>query len=169
MTRTIGKRMIFLAWVLALGLLTFLFGGLLERDANPNLSPETLSDGAGGKRVVLKRNRAGHYVAGGRINGHPVVFLLDTGASDVAVPLAVAERIGLEPGFRTRARTAAGDVDTWSTVLRSVQLGEIRLHTVRASILPEMQGEQVLLGMSFLKRLELIQRGDTLTVRLPGG
>ncbi len=167
MTRTLGKVMSFAAWVLALGLLTLLFSGLLERDTDPNRDLETQGDAAGGRSVVLLRNRAGHYVARGRINGHKVSFLLDTGASDVAIPLAVAERIGLEPGFRTRARTAAGDVDTWSTLLRSVQLGDIKLHTIRASILPDMQGEQVLLGMSFLKRLELTQRGNTLTVRLP--
>jgi aspartyl protease family protein len=167
MTTRLGKAMSFAAWVLALGLLTVLFGGLLERDADPNGEPQTLIDAAGGRSVVLKRNRAGHYVADGRINEHPVSFLVDTGASDVAVPLAVAERIGLEAGFRTRARTAAGDVDTWSTLLRSVQLGGIRLHTIRASILPGMRGQQVLLGMSFLKRLELTQRGDTLTLRLP--
>ena len=159
--------MSFAAWVVGIGLLTLLFSGILERDDNPNPEPETLQDSTGARSVVLQRNRRGHYVAPGRINKHPVIFLVDTGASDVAIPQSVANRIGLEPGFRMRARTAAGDVYTWSTLLRSVELGGIRLNTIRASILPDMEGEQVLLGMSFLKRLEMIQRDGSLTLRLP--
>ena len=93
--------------------------------------------------------------------------MLAAPASDVAVPEGVAARIGLQPGFRRLSRTAGGDVETWSTLLRSVELGGIRLHGIRASILPDMAGEQVLLGMSFLKRVEMIQRGDTLILRLP--
>ena len=155
------------AWVAALALLTLLFSGILDNRENPNRNLQAELGPGGAREVVLRRSRSGHYVAEGRINGQPVTFLLDTGATDVAIPERVARRLGLERGRPRRSRTAAGDVTTWSTLLRSVDLGGIELHTIPAAILPDMAGEQVLLGMSYLKRLELVQRGNTLTLRLP--
>lgn len=167
MVRRLGTGMTIVAWLSALALLTLLFSDLLDRQENPNRNVRALVGPEGARSVVLERNRAGHYVAAGRINGHPVTFLLDTGATDVAVPEAVARRIGLERGRPRLSRTAAGDVTTWTTLLRSVDLGGIELHAIPAVILPDLAGEQVLLGMSYLKRLELVQRGNTLTLRLP--
>lgn len=162
-----GKGMVYAAWIIGLALLTLLFSGILEHDTNPNPRPSAAKDADGALSVALRRNRAGHYVAAGLINDQAVIFLVDTGATDVAVPERVAQRLGLKKGRRSISRTAAGDVPTWSTLLRSVDLGGIRLHTVRATILPDMPGDQVLLGMSFLRRLELIQRDGVLTLRLP--
>ncbi len=161
----LAKGMIIAAWVLGLALLTWLFAGVLDHQGDPNgmVQAHQLPDGR--KEVVLLRNRAGHYVAEGRINGVPVTFLVDTGATDVAIPAAVARRIGIEGGRRTISRTAGGDVVTRAALLRHVDLGGIRLYTIKATILPDMPGDQVLLGMSFLKRLELVQRGRTLTIR----
>ena len=166
MTR-VGKGMVYVAWGLALAMLTLLFSNILERDRNPNPSPNAVVGKDGSLQVSLRRNRAGHYVAAGLINDQPVVFLLDTGATDVAVPEAVASRIGLRKGRRSISRTAAGDVQTWTALLRSVELGGIRLHGVRATILPDMAGDQVLLGMSFLKRLNMLQQDGVLTLSLP--
>ena len=56
---------------------------------------------------------------------------------------------------------------TWRTRLDSVDLGGLVARRVQASVLPNMPGEQVLLGMSYLKRFELIQRDGTLTLRPP--
>lgn len=163
--RHLGKGMIYAAWILALGLLTWVFSGFLEYQRNPNRHAEASVDDQGNVEVTLQRNRAGHYLAGGQINGQPVVFLLDTGATDVAVPEALADRLGLERQYRSVSRTANGNITIWSTRLESVDLGGIRRRNVRASILPNMTGNEVLLGMSFLKHLELIQRGDRLTLR----
>lgn len=167
MSQRLGKGMMVGAWVIGLGLLTIMFSGILNHEENPNGDARATTGADGRAEVILQRNRAGHYVAGGRINGQPVTFLVDTGATDVAIPETVARRIGLEGGRRTISRTAGGDVITRATLLRSVDLGGIKLHTVKATILSEMAGNQVLLGMSYLKRLELIQRGNTLTLRTP--
>ena len=164
----IGRAMLFGAWVAGLALLVMLFQGVMEDREHPNRDLEVLVDGVGQPQVVLQRNRAGHYVAPGAINGEPVVFLVDTGATDVALPLHLARRIGLALGPAGIGRTANGDVRTWGAVLDSVALGGLTARGVRASVLPNMPGDQVLLGMSFLKRFELIQRGGTLTIRVPG-
>ncbi len=160
-----GKGMIYAAWVLLLAMLTWLFHGWLETERNPNRRPDSRMTADGLPEVRLRRNRAGHYLANGAINGEPVTFLLDTGATDVALPLSLAQRLRLDLGAEQRAMTANGPVRAWSARLSSVSLGAIRQSDVRASVLPNMADDQVLLGMSFLKRLEWSQRGDVLLLR----
>lgn len=157
------------AWAAGIGLAAMLLNGMLERRDNPNPYPAVETDGSGVPQVLLRRNRAGHYVAGGLINGQSVVFLVDTGASDVALPLDVARRLGLRLRPGGVARTANGMVETWTTRLDTVDLGGLVGRNIRASVLPDMPGEQVLLGMSYLKHLELLQRGDTLRLRPHSG
>ena len=117
--------------------------------------------------VVLERRRSGHYLATGAINGQPVRFLVDTGATDVAVSDTLARSIGLEFGPRTTIMTAAGPVRGWLTRLDSVQLGALSLSDVRATIAPGL-GNQALLGMSFLKHFSIVQEGETLVIASPG-
>jgi aspartyl protease family protein len=161
----LGRGMILATWIIGLVLLAFFFQSVLDRENNPNSRVQSSINTQGVKEVVLKRNRMGHYVASGSINGQPVIFLLDTGATDVALPGAVAKRLGIEGRATAQSYTAGGTVSTELTRLRQVGLGDIVLTDVRASILETMEGEEVLLGMSFLKRLEMVQRGDTLIVR----
>lgn len=162
--------MIGLAWILFLGLLTAWFSGWLDRQDNPNQTVTGSVDGSGQRQVVLRQNRGGHYVATGFINGSAVRFLLDTGATTVSVPSALAERLGLEQGPPARVSTANGVIITYSTRIAEVALGNIRVRDVRAHINPRMPGEDVLLGMSFLRQVEFTQRGDELTLRqLQGG
>lgn len=152
------------AWVAGLGLLTLLFSNLLERERNPN--QRVLSRVAGdGVEVVLQRNRYGHYVATGRINGESVEFLVDTGASDVSVPGRLAAQLGLVRGAPLTYQTANGTVTGYRTRIDRLALGELVLRDVPASINPAYRENDVLLGMSVLKRLEFTQRGDTLILR----
>ncbi|NCF61406.1 MAG: TIGR02281 family clan AA aspartic protease [Gammaproteobacteria bacterium] len=113
--------------------------------------------------VVLQRDRSGHYLAQGEINGLPVHFLVDTGATDVAVSEKLARSMGLEFGPRVTVMTAAGPAAAWKTRLRSVNLGSLALDNVRATITPGL-GREVLLGMSFLQYFSLRQEGDRLMI-----
>ena len=161
----LGRGMLILGWGLGLALLALLFSGVLEHQHNPNRQLHTVYSSDGAREVVLQRNRAGHYLANGIINGQDVEFLLDTGASDVSIPQQVATRLGLQAGQARVYRTANGQITAYDTRLPSLALGEIRLHDVRASINPHMDGETILLGMSFLRYLEFTQRGDSLIIR----
>lgn len=163
LSRRYGKRMIAVGWIAAMALLFLYFEDHLEKIHNPNTSPTTETF-EGGARVVLVRNRYGHYVASGRINGQPVDFLVDTGASDVNIPASVAGRLGLQRGAPFYARTANGTITVYRTRLDSVQLGEIRLEDLNGSINPNMEGDSILLGMEFLKRLDFSQSGRELTL-----
>ncbi len=165
-TRRFGAGMVIATWVAILALLTVLFGGWFERSLNPNADPQARLGVNGVREVVLMQNRGGHYVATGAINGRATTFMLDTGATDVSVPARLAERLGLERGSPRRARTANGTITVYDTRLDEVDLGGIVLRGVRASINPYMTGDdEVLLGMSFLRHLELVQRDRELTIR----
>ncbi|MGB5427904.1 MAG: TIGR02281 family clan AA aspartic protease, partial [Gammaproteobacteria bacterium] len=77
-TKTIGRGMVIAAWIILLLLLTVFFNDHLDRQNNPNRQLATITTG-GTPEVQLQRNRHGHYVASGSINGPAVDFMLDTG------------------------------------------------------------------------------------------
>lgn len=163
-TQRLGNNMVVIAWIVGLAMLTWFFSHYLSRQHNPNENVESYNKG-GTPEVVLERNRAGHYVASGRINGQPVTFMLDTGATMVSVPGKLAGKLSLAKGPMMGVTTANGNIPVYSTVLNEVQLGNIVLHNVRASINPYMTDDDILLGMSFLKQLDFSQEGDRLTLR----
>ena len=149
--------------VLGMVFLTFFFGGVEENRRNPNSDPTSLIRPES-IEVPLKRNRQGHYLLVGQINGEDVEFLLDTGATDVVVPASTARRLGLPYGMRGRAMTANGPVTIYHTRSDELQLGKIRLTNIDASINPTMEGA-ILLGMTALGQIEFSQRADTLTLK----
>lgn len=152
------------AWVCGLGLLTFVFNDVLDRQHNPNREPESVRlDNK--TEVRLKQNRAGHYVTTGMINNVAVEFLIDTGATDVAIPAHMQSKLGLTATGSGLAQTANGVVRVARTELSSVSIGDIEVYNVRANLNPGMTGEQILLGMSVLKQLEFTQREDWLILR----
>ncbi len=162
--RTLGSGMIVLAWIIVLGLLSFYFGQFLDAQRNPNKSVISQSR-IGVNEVLLQQNRQGHYVANGRINGQRVEFILDTGATMVAIPGHIAQRLRLERGPSMEVVTANGTVSVYATRLEEISLGAISLNNVRATINPYMDGDAILLGMTFLKDLEFTQRNDQLILR----
>lgn len=163
--RRLGAGMAVVATAIALALLATLFQNELEKQRNPNREVASRSIQGGGHEVVLRRNRQGHYVTSGEINGKRFEFLLDTGATTVAIPFDVARRLDLKRGAPIRMHTANGEVTGWLTELNSVAIGPIKLDNVRATIGPGLQDGQILLGMSALKRLEFTQSGDKLILR----
>jgi aspartyl protease family protein len=162
--RRAGRVMLVLAWGAGLWLATHFFGKWEDAQRNPNSDPESVH-GSGYVEVHLASSRQGHYLAGGKINGEAVTFLLDTGATQVAVPTEVAQRLGLQAGAPITISTANGRATAHRTRLQRLQLGDIVLTDVDALIAPGMGGDDVLLGMSALKQLEFTQRGGTLMLR----
>ena len=157
-----GKIMLAIAWVLIMGGVYWFFNGWEAREANPNPA-RALNQQQG--ELTLERNRAGHYVAEGEINGKRVTFLLDTGATWVAVPLALGRELGLRRGAAVTLQTANGAATGYQTRLDRVRLGPLELTDVGAVMADGLDADVVLLGMSFLKRVEFTQRGDQLILR----
>lgn len=157
-----GKFMLTVAWLLILGGLYWYFSEREAHESNPNTAL-VLGRQQGG--VILQRNRAGHYDADGEINGRPVTFLLDTGATWVALPLALGRELGLQRGAALTLQTANGAAAAYQTRLARVRVGSIELTDVAAVMSDGLAPDTVLLGMSYLKRVEFTQSDGTLTLR----
>lgn len=154
-------------FVALLGVMTWGLGLLVDQRSHPNRGIE--AGATGPTEVVLQANPAGQYLVPGEINGERVTFLVDTGATHVAVPAHVAERIGLQRGADVAVETAGGRTRAWSVVLDRVAVGGIVQHDVRGTINPAMSGDEVLLGMTFLRGIGLRQQGDQLILRPASG
>lgn len=160
-----GKLFVWIAWIIALALLVFVFQDALDKQWNPNAQPDFALSESGKAEVRLKQNRRGHYVTHGKINGRDVVFLLDTGATNVSIPVHIAEQLGLQSSGSHIAQTANGNVRVYQTRLDQLNIGNIYLYDVDASINPGMQSNEILLGMSALKKVEFSQFGKQLVLR----
>jgi aspartyl protease family protein len=127
---------------------------------------ESAAATGGREEVVLAVGSGGHFMASGRINGNSVRFMVDTGATLVALPAVEARRLGIdyEKGQRGRASTAGGIVPSYRIKLDSVSVGGITLLGVDASVVEAPGMDFVLLGNSFLSRTEMRREGDNLTL-----
>jgi aspartyl protease family protein len=159
-----GKVLMIIAWGAALFLATRFFGEWEDRQENPN-AVVTSQHGNGYIEVQLVSNRQGHFVTTGKINDRLVQFLLDTGATDVAIPEDIADTLKLQRGAPVWVSTANGRSEGFRTSIERLELGDIVLHNVRALVVPGLDGEHVLLGMSAMKQLEFTQRGGTMLLR----
>lgn len=164
--RRTGRAMIFVASLMVLGLLTWFFQGALDSQYNPNQNLHSEMVG-GARQVTLKANRQDHYVAAAQINRQPVEVMIDTGATQVAIAEATARRIGLVPGAPTMVSTANGMAQVRLTRLDSVRIGDIEVRDVGGIIVPNMSDPEVLIGMNFLRELEMTHREGQLILRQP--
>ena len=164
-TNKMGKIFIWLAWIFALALLVFFFQDVLDKQWDPNKDPQISLSSQGKAEVKLQQNRQGHYVVHGEINEMPVVFLLDTGATQVSIPAHIAEELQLAGSRASLVNTANGTTTVYQTKLQQLSIGNIYLYDVSAHINPSMQSNQILLGMSALKRVEFSQVGKQLILR----
>lgn len=108
------------------------------------------------QQLSIARGQGGHYWVAGSINRQGVQFLVDTGASSVAMNEAQASRLGLDyktRGIPMQVNTAGGVVPAWRMTLNSVKVGSLELLGVEAAIIAGGSPGEVLLGMSFLNRV----------------
>lgn len=126
------------------------------------------SGGAGGgSSVTLTADSRGQFFTQGSVNGAPVRFVVDTGATYVALGASDAVRAGIDyrnKGQPGQAMTANGVIRSWRVPGNSVRLGDITLHEVDVAV-QENNMPVVLLGMSFLNRVEMKRAGDTMTLK----
>ncbi len=116
--------------------------------------------------TVLTADSRGHFITAGTINGATTRFMVDTGASSVALSSAEAKRLGISylSGRPSFSQTANGIVPIYLVQLDTVKVGEITLHQVEAAVIEGEGSPVALLGMSFLQRLDMRREGGTLTL-----
>ncbi|MES9885039.1 MAG: TIGR02281 family clan AA aspartic protease [Sedimenticola sp.] len=118
--------------------------------------------------VQIVRDSSGAFITTGSINGRLTEMMVDTGATLIAMSETEARRLGIQyrlHGERTAVQTASGTAAAHYVTLDRVQLGAISLREVKAVVVDGTSPTTVLLGMSFLKRLEIENRGKLMMIR----
>ncbi len=108
------------------------------------------------RSVVIAPAANGHFLADGAVDGRRMSFVVDTGASVIALTKRDAERLGIHPfprDYTAKVRTANGEITAAPVMLNTVEVGGITVRDVRALVLPERALSENLLGLSFLSRL----------------
>jgi aspartyl protease family protein len=116
--------------------------------------------------VVLNANAQGHFVTTGAVNGAPVTFIVDTGATTVTLGSTDARRAGIDyrKGEAGYSMTASGPAEVWRVKLDAVRLDGVVLRDVDATVLAN-DLPVVLLGMSFLNRMQMERSGERMILR----
>ncbi len=115
--------------------------------------------------MTLAAGAGGHFMAEGQINGGAIRFVVDTGATTIAIPASDANRLRIDyrNGRRVTMQTAAGPTPAYVVTLNSVRVGDIELQGIEGIVIE--QGLNVaLLGNSFLNRMEMRRDGATMTL-----
>jgi aspartyl protease family protein len=111
---------------------------------------------ANSRSVVVQRDARGHFQVDGRVDGRRLGFMIDTGASVIALTASDAGRLGIHPAqreFVTEVKTANGSVRGAPVRLDMVEIGDLVVRDVAALVLPDEALSDNLLGLSFLSRL----------------
>ncbi len=147
----------------------------VERDGKSSLlrvgaAPVSMgapASSGGGSEIVMTAGSGGHFVAEGSINGRAVRFMVDTGATMIAMGQAEAERLGInwKAGERGMASTANGLIPSWRVNLAAVRIGDVVVHNVDASVSPTSM-PYTLLGNSFLTRFSMRRDNDVMRLEL---
>ena len=128
-------------------------------------APVSVGSRTGGRRVVLMADARGHFINTGMINGTRMQYMVDTGASTVAIGKPDADRMGLQytKGQAVQMNTANGVAQGWLIRLDSVRIGDVEVYGVEAVVTPQGM-PYVLLGNSFLGAFQMTRTNDQLVL-----
>ena len=131
------------------------------------VSMGTAARAGAGSEIVMTAGSGGHFMTDGAINGRAVRFMVDTGATMVAMGQADAERLGINwrSGDRGYASTANGVITSYRVNLASVRIGDVEVNNVDASV-GQTEMPFVLLGNSFLTRFQMRRDNDVMRLEL---
>jgi aspartyl protease family protein len=120
----------------------------------------------GAESVMLTADVQGHFKTDGQVNGKSVRFVVDTGATLIALPASEARRLSIDyqKGRKAMMRTANGSIPGYIVRLDTVSIGSVTIYDIEAVVLEGNGLEAPLLGMSFLNRMNMTREGDIMTL-----
>ncbi len=139
--------------------------GMATTFPGPQVEPDPAW--AGPRSVSLWADSRGSFYVQGMINGFPVRFLVDTGATTVAISSELAKRVGIDytRGRKGFANTAGGVTQMYGIELNSVIVGGININNVQAGVVVGNFPLEPLLGMSFLSQLDMVREGNRMDLK----
>lgn len=127
--------------------------------------PAPAGNGKHWEELILRVDAWGHYRTRGKINGKTVKFLVDTGATTVAIPESMRGQLNLARGESHPVSTASDTFYSASTKIDELQIGPFHLKGIEGSLNPKAQNDEILLGMTALQNFEMKQKDGILTLR----
>jgi aspartyl protease family protein len=139
----------------------------LKMGQSERLMARSTPSGSGGQSVSLAADGSGHFVTTGQINGRSVRFLVDTGATFISLGASEAKRLGINylQGQKGAVTTANGVVPSYKVKLDEVRVGDVTLNNVDGMVHADDSLPIVLLGMSFLNRMEMKRDGAMMVLK----
>lgn len=161
-SRQLGAAFLVIGWIAFIVLIALLLNHTLFATKTPSIS-ETDA----GKQITIYRDYDSHFRIKGNINGIPVTFLIDSGATSVAMSEAIANQSKLQKKAPITAQTAAGESVGYFTKIEEIEIGGITIHNVSGVIIPDFDSNEALLGMNVLSKFTMQQNKDTLILTVP--
>ncbi|STX52293.1 Aspartyl protease [Legionella busanensis] len=152
-----GRIMFIITWVFFFFLLFVFF----HYSDSSNKSTYQIQNGT----LTIKADSSGHYRIKGSINNENVEFIIDTGATLVAIPKSLANRLGLKGRYPILLQTANGNISGSLTRLKELTFANFKLYDVKAVIMPGSDDNMVLLGMNVLSKFNLSQQNNRLIIK----
>jgi len=169
-----GKIMMYSAWIMLL-VFCFLFFTMYENKKSGLYNTKSSINNDGSIELHIPLSRGNRYEVLGKINELNVKFLIDTGATSIAIPEKIARSANLTKGMPIRSVTAGGETTAYMTNIDRLYIGitetdktankNIILRDVPATINPAMVDDYILLGMGALKHLDIRQSNKTLILK----
>lgn len=161
-SRQLGAAFLVVGWIAVIALITVLINGTLF-----STKAASISETDAGKQITIQRDRDSHFRIKGSINGIAVTFLIDTGATSVAIPSTVAEQAKLTKKTMMTTETAGGETIGYLTRIEKINIGGVEIQNISAVIIPELDRDQALLGMNVLQKFSITQTKDTMILTVP--
>lgn len=156
----LGGLMVIIGWILAIALLTFLLQAWhFDREA-----PKLLVTDGGGE-ITIQRDYDGHFRLDGHINDVEVTFMVDTGATRIAVPAFIAAEAHMVQKAAITIHTANGPTQGYLSQIENLEFENVVLKNIPAIISPSMHQPEVLLGMNVLSKFVTTQTAETLRIQ----
>lgn len=152
-----GRTMFLVAWAILFIVLFMFFYFHEKSDSKVYVSSHS--------ELALSADKEGHYRIKGLINDRPVEFLIDTGATYVAIPQQLADELHIAGSYPIKLSTASGEVTGSLTRLAKINFGKFMLQDIKAVIVPGDKNNEVLLGMNVLSHFTLVQKDKILVLK----
>lgn len=146
------------------GLIWCVLLGIAYVVIDAQIKPKVATANGGGTQVEIPRSHDGHFYVAGSLNGQALTFMVDTGASTVAISQAVAQRLGLTSGRPVNIGTAGGMTQGMEVTGLTLRIGGMTFNNVRIVVLANLAGE-ALLGQNVLRHLDVMQTTDHMLLR----
>jgi aspartyl protease family protein len=160
--RRLGGIFLIIGWIVALSLVAF----LVHENMYSTKPPSFIATNSG-KQLTISRDYDSHFRITGTINGVPVTFLIDTGATSIAISEHVAAEAGLKKKGEVTTETANGTGVGYLTHIAELQINQIEFKDIAAVIVPNLGSNEALLGMNVLSKFNIQQTDSAMVLTVP--